>query len=168
MYHIPNNKRAKETAFKIYKSVRHNLWNKKLVDITVTDIYKESGIARTTFYRLFDYVSDVLEYQLEIYIKEYIELKKNKNDQILFFFEYFNSHSDLIYITASDNDYIFNKVIRRVYGNDNKYETQVKIAIMSSILCTWSKNNKKESIIEISNITKNILSKNMLEELTKF
>lgn len=168
MYHIPNNKRSKETAFKIYQSVRHNLFTKRLVDITVSDIYKESGIARTTFYRLFDYVSDVLEYQLEIYIKEYIELKKDKNDQILFFFTYFDSHSDLIYITASENDYIFNKVIRKVYDADNKYETQVKIAIMSSILCTWSKNKKKESILEITNITKNILSKNMLEVLTNF
>ena len=117
---------------------------------------------------MFDYVSDVLEYQLEIYIKEYIELKKDKNDQILFFFTYFDSHSDLIYITASENDYIFNKVIRKVYDTDNKYETQVKIAIMSSILCTWSKNKKKESILEITNITKNILSKNMLEVLTNF
>lgn len=168
MYHIPNNKRSRETAFKIYQSVRHNLWTKRLEDITVSDIYKESGIARTTFYRLFDYVSDVLEYQLEIYIKEYIEKKKGKTDQILFFFKYFNSHSDLIYITAGENDYIFNKVIRKVYGNQNQYETQVKIAIMSSMLCTWSKNGKKESIIEISNICKNILSKNMLEVLTKF
>ncbi len=168
MYHVGNNKKSKETAFKIYQSVRHNLFTKRLEEISITDIYKESNIARSTFYRLFDYVSDVLEYQLEIYIREYIEKKKNKNDQIIFFFEYFNSHSDLIYITASDNDYIFKKVMTRVMGNSNHYETEIKIAIMTTLLCTWAKNGKKESILEISNIAKEILSKDMVKLLTNF
>ena len=106
MYHIPNDKRSMVSAFKIYQSIRHILWNKKLEDITIMDIKNESGIARTTFYRLFDNVCDVLEYQLEIYFNEYMDLKKNKEDTLLFFYEYFNLHSDLIYILATQNENI--------------------------------------------------------------
>ena len=167
MYHIPNDKRSKNSAFKIYQSLRHNLWNKKLVDITVMDIYKESGIARTTFYRLFDNVLDVLEYQLEIYFNEYNELRINKEDKILFFYEYFDKHSDLIYIVSIQNEYLLQKLFRKKYNNSNDYLISLKIGIMTSLLCAWTKNQKKESPLEMSLITKKILSSNMVNMLTE-
>ena len=166
MYHIPNDKRSKESAFKIYQSLRHNLWNKELKDITVMDIFKESGIARTTFYRLFDNVIDVLEYQLEIYFNKYNELKLNKKDKILFFYEYFDKHSDLIYIVSNQNEYILKKLFEKNYNDSNDYLIALKIGIMTSLLCTWTKNKKKESPLEMSLITKRILSSNMVNVLT--
>lgn len=39
---------------------------------------------------------------------------------------------------------------------------------MTTLLCTWAKNEKKESILEISNIAKEILSKDMVKLLTNF
>ncbi len=168
MYHVGNDFRSKKSAFKIYQSLRHNLLNKSLSDITVVDIYKESGIARTTFYRLFDNVIDVLEYQLEIFIKEYINLKEKKSDKILFFYEYFNLHSDLIYIIATQNEYILKHVVEKVYGYSNEYLIMLKISIMTSLLCTWSKNNKRESPKDMALLTKKLLSQNMLDILTDF
>lgn len=56
----------------------------------------------------------------------------------------------------------------RVMGNSNHYETEIKVVIMTTLLCTWAKNEKKESILEISNIAKEILSKDMVKLLTNF
>ncbi len=168
MYHIPNDSRSKKSAFKIYQSLRHNLWTKELKDITVMDIYKESKIARTTFYRLFDNIIDVLEYQLDIYFKEYNELKKDKLDRVLFFYEYFDKHSDLIYIISTQNESILKRVMERSLIEPQEYYVALKIGIMTSLLCTWTKNKKKESPLEMSNITKKLLSNNVIHILTEF
>ena len=168
MYHIPNDLRARKTAFKIYQSLRHNLWDKELKDITVMDIYKESKIARTTFYRLFDNVIDVLEYQLDIYFKEYNELKKDKTDRVLFFYEYFDKHSDLIYIISTQNEGILKRVMENNLINTQEYYVALKIGIMTSLLCTWTKNKKKETPLEMSTITKKLLSNNVINILTEF
>lgn len=168
MYHIPNDSRSKKSAFKIYQSLRHNLWTKELKDITVMDIYKESKIARTTFYRLFDNIIDVLEYQLDIYFKEYNELKKDKLDRVLFFYEYFDKHSDLIYIISTQNESILKRVMERSLIEPQEYYVALKIGIMTSLLCTWTKNKKKESPLEMSNITKKLLSTNVIHILTEF
>lgn len=168
MYHIPNDSRSKKSAFKIYQSLRHNLWTKELKDITVMDIYKESKIARTTFYRLFDNIIDVLEYQLDIYFKEYNELKKNKLDRVLFFYEYFDKHSDLIYIISTQNESILKRVMEKSLTETQEYYVALKIGIMTSLLCTWTKNKKKESPLEMSNITKKLLSNNVIHILTEF
>ncbi len=168
MYHIPNDSRSKKSAFKIYQSLRHNLWTKELKDITVMDIYKESKIARTTFYRLFDNIIDVLEYQLDIYFKEYNKLKKDKLDRVLFFYEYFDKHSDLIYIISTQNESILKRVMERSLIEPQEYYVALKIGIMTSLLCTWTKNKKKESPLEMSNITKKLLSNNVIHILTEF
>lgn len=160
MYHVPNDKRSKSSAFRIYQSVRHILWEKELINISILDIYHESNIARTTFYRLFDNINDVLEYQLEIYFNEYMELRKNENDKILFFFNYFDMHSDLIYIISTQCEHILYSVMNKIYDNSNEYLISIKIGIFTSLLCCWVKNKKKETPFEMSNITKKLLSSN--------
>lgn len=168
MYHIPNDLRARKTAFKIYQSLRHNLWTKELKDITVMDIYKESKIARTTFYRLFDNINDILEYQLDIYFKEYNKLKKDKKNRVLFFYEYFDKHSDLIYIVSTQNDGILKRVMEKSLTETHEYYVALKIGIMTSLLCTWTKNKKKETPLEMAKITNNLLSNNVIHILTEF
>lgn len=54
MYHIPNDERSRKSAEKIYQSLRHILFNKRLEEISISDIGKECGVSRSTFYRLFD------------------------------------------------------------------------------------------------------------------
>lgn len=60
MYHIPTDKRAERSAGKIYKALLVCLDSKSFTDVTVADIYRESGVSRATFYRLFDNTIDVL------------------------------------------------------------------------------------------------------------
>ena len=65
MYHIKSDKRSQTSAVGIVRGLQECLKTKPLKAITVSDLYKASGISRATFYRLFDTPEDVLIYQLD-------------------------------------------------------------------------------------------------------
>ena len=60
MYHISKDKRAVQSSELIYKGLLECIKKKPFDQITVSDLQKVSGVARTTFYRAFDNISDVL------------------------------------------------------------------------------------------------------------
>lgn len=62
MYHISEDPRARESARRICDALLECAQHKPFSEITVTDLYREHRISRTTFYRLFDNTVDVLEY----------------------------------------------------------------------------------------------------------
>lgn len=65
MYHIKSDKRSQASAAGIVRGLQECLKTKPLKAITVSDLYKASGISRATFYRLFDTPEDVLLYQMD-------------------------------------------------------------------------------------------------------
>lgn len=65
MYHIKSDKRSQSSAEEIVRGLQACLKEKPLKSITVTDIFRATGISRATFYRLFDTPEDVLIYQLD-------------------------------------------------------------------------------------------------------
>lgn len=65
MYHIKSDRRSQASAAGIVRALQSCLQTKPLKAITVSDLYKASGISRATFYRLFDTPEDVLIYQLD-------------------------------------------------------------------------------------------------------
>ena len=65
------NKKSYDSQLKIYKALRQILITKSLNDITVTDICEECNCSRSTFYRNFDNVIDILESELQ-----YLRLSK--------------------------------------------------------------------------------------------
>lgn len=62
MYHIANDKRAQRSAELISESLMRLVTEKDFANVTITDIQRESGVGRATFYRLFDNTADVLLY----------------------------------------------------------------------------------------------------------
>ena len=167
MYHIPDDKRAKESAHKIYKSVRKILKRKSLMDVTVMDIKNDCGISRSTFYRLFDNVPDVLEYQLGIFFDRYLKQSLEHEDRILFFYQFFYLHTDLIYIISTQSEYILKKVMKEKSKEKDEYLLAFKVGIMTSLLIKWSERRKKETPEEMADITKKLLSLNMTDLLTE-
>lgn len=65
MYHIKSDKRSQTSAEVIINGIHRCLKRIPLNSITVSDIHRETGISRATFYRLFDTPEDVLIYQLD-------------------------------------------------------------------------------------------------------
>ena len=74
MYHIKSDKRSQSSAAGIVRGLQECLKTKPLKAITVSDLYKVSGISRATFYRLFDTPEDVLIYQLDQMTEEAVRL----------------------------------------------------------------------------------------------
>ncbi len=70
MYHIKNDKRAKESAEIIYKGLQECLKSKQFDLITISDIQRTSSVARSTFYRCFDNLSDVLYWKCDTCFNE--------------------------------------------------------------------------------------------------
>ena len=70
---------------------------KKFSDITISEITKEAGIARRTFYLNFSSKEDILDQHYEILIREYDEgvtpeILKDFRAQALYFFTFWKSH----------------------------------------------------------------------------
>lgn len=62
MYHISDDARSKKSADAIVKSVIRLCQEKNLSEISVSDIWRDSSVSRSTYYRLFDTLDDVLQY----------------------------------------------------------------------------------------------------------
>lgn len=65
MYHIPNDRRAIKSAGRIYEALIASLEHCSITEIPISEL-ERNGISRATFYRLFDTLSDVLEWKCEM------------------------------------------------------------------------------------------------------
>lgn len=168
MYELKSNKKSLESQKIIYKSLRRILLNKPLNLVTVKDICCECGVSRTTFYRNFNNVTDVLAVMLEFFYNDYLTKREGRTNQLLFFFEYWYYHRDLITIITDQNEYILKECMKRHFKNaDNEYLNNLKFSMLSSLLSTWSK-SKKETPKEMEEITREIMNKKCIELLLEF
>lgn len=169
MYHIKEDKRSKQSAETIYQSLRHVLFTKKLEDVTISDIQKECGISRSTFYRCFDTITDVLEMKLFYFVEKYFREQQSAKDRVLFFYTYWDKHSDFIHILSKQNESLLKNVLKRHFKNKfvttneiyQEYLLDIKISLFTSLLCKWVERNKKESPQEMAILTKIILPKSI-------
>ncbi len=160
MAELKKNKRSFDSQVKIYKSLRRLLLTKPLADITITDIEKESHVSRSTFYRNFNNVIEVLEVMLDYFYNRYLENRKDKEDQLLYFFEYWNNHKDLIYIISHQSDNILKNTVKKYENSDLKdpFLTDLKCSLMASLLSVWVESKEKLTPEDMVNKSKDILN----------
>ena len=60
MYHIKEDKRAQASVELICDGLKRCLKEKSFESVTISDIQRVSGVSRSTFYRNFDRIEDVL------------------------------------------------------------------------------------------------------------
>ncbi len=97
MYHISNDKRARQSSELIYQGLLACLKHKNFDEITVTDLQKASGVARTTFYRAFDNMSDILYWKCDLCFQEVLgsftqEQFKDELSLVRQYFAYWTDH----------------------------------------------------------------------------
>lgn len=171
MYHIKNDKRAYKSAASITESLFTVLEEKPFQEITIAEVCAPTGIARTTFYRLFDTLDDVLLYQmdqiLEEGISEYLDAEGDERPYALFFFETAMKHPtlvkavvesgryDLFRFAAREKNDSFLKVLRfTMKGSRLNYCMSMLNAIGYATLRTWVENDCKESPEEVYEMMK--------------
>lgn len=172
MYHIKADKRSVQSAELIYQCVLELMEIKTYDQISVTDIQRKSGLARTTFYRCFDNLSDVFfwkcdeafhaafsSYQQPFFRGEF-DLARHFVNYWIVNYEILDAlmktyHMDIIFTCYIKNA----SILEERYGalpNQPKehaeYYLSVRTGFMLSILIAWLNGGRKENADEIISI----------------
>ena len=166
MYHIKNDKRSIQSSQWIYEALAQLMSEKKYEDIKVTEIVEKAKVGRTTFYRNFDSIDDVLRMKCDETfdnLYKYILDCYSENgfsDNTLFMkpllrFWYVNSDIMELLLKANKLDIINSSAIKIVDAfeplicsssiaikNHWDYFISLQSGIFISILSQWIKNGK--------------------------
>ena len=130
------NKRALNSKLKIGSGLVNILLNKKLQDVTVCELEKETHISRSTFYRNFNNVYDVLNLMMEYYYCLYKTNNINQKDKVEYFFKYWEDKKDLLYVISLDNQEILENIIIK-YDNVSRHDAKIKCLLFFTIIKFW-------------------------------
>lgn len=163
MYHISEEIRSQNSARRICKAVMDCAKRKPLAEITVSELYRDYLISRTTFYRLFDNVVDVLEYQCELTAREiFMNLRGESPQEILLeAIRAVMGKKELIEILARNGRIYMVKQMQEKYlsqsalgrgldlGGGCEYFQSILAQIIPAVMEAWIWSGQKETPEEI-------------------
>lgn len=169
MYHISKDKRAMQSSELIYQGFLACIQKKPFDQITVTDLQKASGVARSTFYRAFDNLSDVLYWKCDTCFYEVLGsycpgAMQGELDLARHYFTYWMSHSDIletlmrinrqdiIYACHMKNAERMQQRFGRLPGpaiEHGDYFIAIRTGFTLSILTTWLSGGRRETAEEL-------------------
>lgn len=172
MYHISNDKRAIQSSELIYNGLLECIKKKPFDQITISDLQKASGVARSTFYRAFDNISDVLYWKCDTCFQEVLcNFKPSKFGGELelarHFFSYWMEHSDILVLLIEINrqDIIYAchmknaKKLEQSFGAlpgideaNARYFMAIRTGMTISVLKAWLDGDRKETTEELLRI----------------
>ena len=191
MYHISNDKRAFQSSDWIYEALKRQMEGKKYSEIKITDVVNDAKLGRSTFYRLFDTLDDVLHYKCDqAYANCALSMKRlfldpqnthlSTNFFLPFFrYWYYNFEIVELLISAKREDILkqsFRKMVDdlrleypEVEIEHYNYFIEIRAAVSIAILSEWVKTNRQlspETLFEIFN-TQMSLDQVLLERTRK-
>lgn len=171
MYHIKNDKRSLQSSEWLYEALKQLLNEKSFSEIKVTEVVSKAKIGRSTFYRNFDTLEDVLHYKadeayaacgqhlIKILFEQVRSTEENKSAQRFFlpFFRYWYYNFEIIelLISAKREDILKHAFVKMVDDLRGEYPEvdiayydyfiEMRAAISIAILSQWVKTNRQES-----------------------
>lgn len=171
MYHIKKDKRSIQSSEWIYAALVELIKKKKYTDITITELVEKAKLGRSTFYRNFDFLDDILHLkcdeifdELYLYLMEYYETNRtlDKGKKTIFlkpFLRYWYVHSSIIELLILANRIdIFTESFTKMYmsklflphlnkphdiiGKHMDYFVAVRSGTLINVLVQWVKNDK--------------------------
>ncbi len=182
MYHIKNDQRSIHSSEMIYEGLSRLMRAKDFIDITVTDLVEEAKVGRTTFYRNFDAIEDILHMrsdQIFMGLKEYIQnyrkkIKFEKNFDILKpILRYFYLNSEIIelLILAHSTDIFYQSFkellkpykpkLESLYSVEEEYVEyliSINTGFLTNILMHWVNTGKKQAPDELADKIKMMIN----------
>ena len=166
MYHIKNDKRSLKSAAIISDGLLSCLKEKPLNMITITDISDKADISRSTFYRLFDNIEDVIEYLIDNIFEElYIFLSTSShNNPYAKAMEICYENAELIqYVFAANRFDLMFKTYERMmnryeathtfYTDADHQQIYFDFSILSGVIIgalhAWVKNGQQEDMDQL-------------------
>lgn len=172
MHHVSQDKRTSRSAELIYQGLLQCLSQKPFGQITVTDIQKATGVARTTFYRSFDNLADVLYWRCEECFREALhtgESSAQLNEAALIrsYFAYWMAHGDILklLIDIDRQDIIYTchmkqakaleaacGALPRLDSASKRYFMAIRTGVTISMLQAWLDGGQQETPEELVDI----------------
>lgn len=175
MYHIKKDARSEKSAEMFYRGLLKCLEKTPLDEVSVTDVQKASGAGRSTFYRNFDAVIDILKWKCDTQFSEAIRSYVNTlsserhKDLLLYMLSYWMQHSDaiealldagrvdVVYRSFIDSSGVVKEHLLEIGispSNDaqERYFSAVSAGFFISIMDTWIAGGKKESPKQVASI----------------
>ena len=162
------NKEQHSVKEEIIKAVMELMTLKSYMDITVTDIINTAGVARASFYRNFNSISDVLDTIIDQLSEEFIEdvyPTLNSNDERKwreFLFEYFyrfvRNQKKIAAVSSQNVSVLFSRMDNRMRIRESelpnatlrdKYTAFGKLGLINNIAKKWMDSGMKETPEEI-------------------
>jgi AcrR family transcriptional regulator len=174
MYHIKDDQRSIRSGEMIYEGLVKLMREKEFAAITVTDLIDAANVGRTTFYRNFDELEDVLWMRcdqvasgLVEYLRAYRQGQQAESRSTILkpVLRYFYLHSELIeLLMKARRIHIFEEamlsrfrpfkaVIGAFYGLEGDYVDYVvalRIGGITNILTHWIETGKKQAPDELA------------------
>lgn len=175
MYHKNQDIRSIRSKEWIYQAMCQLVEEKDFNSITITELIKKAGVGRSTFYRNYDVIDDVLIEKLERKFEEFYDFVFTSKEMMesdlspkLFIpvFEFWKDDSHLIeMVIKADKRALMHKLfinyvstIIREYNlvdlspEELTYSTVILAGIVESVLLKWVESGKKETPTQIANI----------------
>ena len=183
MYHIKNDQRAIRSSRLLYEALARLIRERPYNTITVTHLVEEAKLGRTTFYRNFDEIEDILQMRCDQVFEELIAYflkyqKENRSHEpgVLLkpLLRYFYLNSDIIdlLLRAKRIDILQDSFRNRSVGvqalaaqqlqlEDEyiAYSAEIRINLMIAIVSHWVKTGKTQAPDELAEKLKTMMSK---------
>lgn len=163
MYHIKEDKRAKASVELICGGLRRCLKEKSFESVTISDIQRISGVSRSTFYRNFDRMEDVLALMCDrVFEEAFASDYANISEAV---FRTWFRHADMIEaVVGIDRGDMLYASLRRCTSRMRSglpewgdaapldYLASIIASSMMGIMITWVERGKKESEEELKGV----------------
>ena len=181
MYRIKNDRRSERSVESMYDALRSLIREKPYTTISVRDIVERAGVSRSTFYRNFDVIGDILHMQcdqvfdeLAAYLTSYRrETDSHEHgDMLVPILRFFYLHSEIIDLLMQANRIdLFQRAFRtrsqpiqaRLAADEEipldyvAYVAEVRINVLIAILTHWVSTGKRHAPDELADTLKAIL-----------
>lgn len=163
MYHIKEDKRAQASVELICGGLRRCLKEKSFESVTISDIQRVSGVSRSTFYRNFDRMEDVLALMCDrVFEEAFLSDYANISEAV---FRTWFRHADMIeaVVGIGRGDMLYASLRRCTsrmrsglpeWGDAAPldYLASIIASSMMGIMITWVERGKKESEEELKGV----------------
>lgn len=173
MYHIQDDPRSIRSGEMIFEGLARVMQEKDFSKISVTDVVKAAQVGRTTFYRHFDEIEDVLQMRCDqfvegliTYLRAYRQKQPDAHVSILRpVLQYSYRHSDLLeMLIKAKRTYLFEEaflsyfepfkpLFGAYFGIEEEYVDYVivmRVSAITKILSHWIATGKEQSPDELA------------------
>lgn len=182
MYRIKQDQRTIRSSQLIYQALATLMREKPFIKISVTNVVETAQVGRTTFYRIFDEIEDVLRMrcdqvfdELIAYLIAYRQEGGSLESGTLLkpMLRYFYLHSDIIelLLRAKRMDILQDAFRERARGIQQQisqqmpfaeeylaYGAEIRINVMIAIVAHWVKTGKRQAPDELADTLKVMLN----------